>query len=297
MSPGGIEPLLGTGLALASAVGWSGLDAFRKRLSRELSATTILLGFTAPQVPIHAAILLGTGLPSVDLTFFITTLIAASLTLAANLLFVRAVALSPLSLTVPYLSLSPAMTLVFGALLLGQRPGPAGLAGVATVCVGALLLNSTPQELLRDPLRGLRRERGSQLMLGVAALFAASTALDRLAIVHASEPAYALLLTASITLALLLRPGAVQELRTARTSRAWLTGGALITAFALLNQFFGYRFLLVGYVDAVKRAGGNFFAMALGSLFFKERIHPRQIIAILLMSLGVALLLLDPAPS
>ena len=296
MSPGGIEPLLGTGLALASAVGWSGLDAVRKRLSRELSATTILLGFTAPQVPIHAAILLGTGLPSVDVTFFITSLIAASLTLAANLLFVRAVALSPLSLTIPYLSLTPAMTLLFGALLLGQRPGAAGLAGVATVCVGALLLNSTPRELLRDPLLGLRRERGSRLMLGVAALFAASTALDRLAIVHASEPAYALFLTASISLALLLRPGVVQEVRQARASRSWLVAGALLSAFALLTQFLGYRFLLVGYVDAIKRAGGTLLAVALGVLFFKERLRPLQIVAILLMSLGVALVLLDPPP-
>jgi drug/metabolite transporter (DMT)-like permease len=235
------------------------------------------------------------GVPSVDLTFAGVTLVTATLTLAANLLLVIAVSISPLSLTIPYLSFTPVFTLIFGVPILGQLPGPAGLAGVLAVSVGALLLNTTPRELLSDPLLGLRRERGSRIMLAVAFLFAVSTALDPIAIRHSSEPAYALGLTASISLGLLLRRGVAQEVVRSRSLHGLLVLGALLTAVALLTQFLGYRYLYVAYVDAVKRAGGNLLALLLGALFFAEGINPRRLVAAILMSIGVSLVLLDPA--
>jgi drug/metabolite transporter (DMT)-like permease len=292
LSATGIEPFLGALLALASAAGWSGLDAIRKRLSRDISAPAILLGFTAPQVPLHAIVLASAGPSSVDLTFLVVTLITSALTLAANLLFVRAVSLSPLSLTVPYLSFTPVLTLLAGALILGQQPALVGLLGVGAVTVGALLLNSSPRELLRDPLLGLRREAGSRIMLGVAALFAASTALDRLAIEHASEPAYALALTGTMSLALLCWPGVAGEVRKKRSVQWWLVLGAVCTAAALLTQFVGYRYLYVAYVDAVKRAGGNLLALLLGALFFAEGTVARRIFAVALMGAGVGFVLM-----
>jgi drug/metabolite transporter (DMT)-like permease len=293
----GIEPLIGAALALASALAWSGLDALRKKLARDLSASAILLGLMAAQLPVHIVVLATVGCPSADLTFAGVTLITAALTLAANLLFVRAVAISPLSLTVPYLSFTPVLTLLFGAVILDQRPGPAGLAGVIAVTVGALLLNTTPREVLRDPLLGLRREAGSRIMLGVACLFAVSTALDRVAITHASEPAYALALTGSISLGLLARRGVAREVVRARPLHGWLALGALATAAALLTQFLGYRYIYVAYVDAVKRAGGNILAVLLGAVLFSESLVPRRLVATILMSIGVSLVLFDPVSS
>jgi drug/metabolite transporter (DMT)-like permease len=292
--PVGAEPLAGALLAIASAFAWSGLDALRKRLARDLSAPAILLGFTLPQVPLHASIWVASGPTGADLPFVGLTLIAAALTLGANILFVRAVALSPLSLTVPYLSFTPVLTMVFGAALLGQRPGTAGLVGVLAITAGALLLNSTPREAIRDPLRGLRRDAGSRIMLGVAALFALSTAIDRLAIVRASEPAYAATLTGGMALALLLRPGTAAELVRSRRAHRWIAIGALFTAAALLTQFVAYRYMYVAYVDSVKRAGGNLLALLLGAVFFSEKTLPRRLAAATAMSLGVVLVLLDP---
>jgi drug/metabolite transporter (DMT)-like permease len=249
----------------------------------------------AVQVPLHAAVVFATGVPAVDLTFAGVTVVTATLTLAANLLLVIAVSISPLSLTVPYLSFTPVFTLLFGVPILGQLPGPAGLAGVLAVSLGALLLNTTPRELLSDPLLGLRRERGSRIMLAVAFLFAVSTALDPIAIRHASEPAYALGLTGSISLGLLFRRGVAREVVKARSLHGLLAVGALLTAMALLTQFLGYRYLYVAYVDAVKRAGGNLLALLLGALFFAEGFNPRRLVAAILMSIGVSLVLLDPA--
>ncbi len=285
--------VIGAALALGSAVAWSILDALRKRLAVGLSASAILLGVTLPQVPIHATLAFGGGWPEVAPGFVPLVLLAASLTAAANLLFVHAVRVSPLSLTVPYLSFTPVATLLAGALLLGQTPGRWGILGVATVALGALLLALPGPDVLRAPWRGLVRERGSQIMLGVAGLFAITNALDRLAILRASEPAYALCLTASISAALLALSSVRRELVQRRKLALWLVLAGAAGAAALLLQFLSYRFLYVAYVDAVKRAGGNVLAVLMGATFFAEGDVRRRLLAAALMSAGVALVLLD----
>ncbi len=285
--------LIGAALALGSALAWSVLDALRKRLADGLSASAILLGITLPQLPIHASLAWGTGWPEIAPGFVPLTLLAAALTAAANLLFVAAVRVSPLSLTVPYLSFTPVATLAVGALLLGQLPGRLGVVGVAAVAAGALLLGLPTREAWRTPWRALARERGSRLMLGVAGLFALTNALDRLAILRASEPVYALLLTGTIASVLLALPSVRRELATRRTLATWLLLAGAAGALALLLQFASYRYLYVAYVDAVKRAGGNVLAVLIGVAFFAEKDLPRRLLAACLMGAGVALLLLD----
>lgn len=284
---------VGFALALGCAVGWTTLDALRKRLARDLSGAAILLGITATQIPIHASLAWAGGFPELDVPFLALTLVAATLTAAANLLFVRAVRLSPLSLTVPFLSFAPVATLLAGFLLLGQVPGIWGMLGVLVVGSGAVLLNAPLGRGVEALWQRMLREPGSRLMLGVALLFAVSTAVDRVAILRASEAAYATVLTSTITLGMLALPSVRRELAARRHLFGWLALAGLAGAVALLLQFLSYRFLLVGYVDAVKRAGGNVFAVGFGMLFFAERNLRRRLLAAALMSAGVALVLLD----
>jgi drug/metabolite transporter (DMT)-like permease len=283
----------GVALALGSALAWSVLDVVRKRAASQLSAPAIVLGITAPQVPIHVALALGTGLPDIRSGFVPLTLLAAATTVAANLLFVRAVRISPLSATVPYLSFTPVATLGAGLVLLGQTPDRWGVAGVATVAAGALVLGGTDRELLRHPWRALAREPGSRLMLGVAGLFAVTNAVDRMAILRASEPVYAALLTGSVSAALVTSRSLRTELASRRRRLGLLAAGGVAGAAALLLQFTAYRFLYVAYVDAVKRGGGNLLAVALGVLVFAEGDVVRRLVAASLMSAGVALVLLS----
>lgn len=288
MADGGVSVGLGLALALGSTCAWSGLDVVRKRLAGELGPATILLGFTAAQVPIHVSATALTGFPDVGPTFLPWTALAAALTLTANILFVRAVRVSPLSLTVPYLSFSPVLTLLFGVIVVDQVPGPWGVVGVVSVAGGALLLNAGDEGWLR----GVLREPGSRLMLGVAACFSLSSTIDRVAILQSSESLYAATLTAMIAGVLVCMPSVRREIRTGGNAMPLLAFGALLTAAAMLLQFVSYRHLFVAYVDAVKRAGGNILAVVSGLVFFGEGHFARRLLAAGLMSAGVALVLL-----
>lgn len=285
--------LAGLLLALGSSAGWSALDAIRKRLAAELSPAAILLALAALQIPVHGAGLFASGLPALEPAFALWLPLGAGVALAANLLLVRALHLSPLSLTIPYLSFTPVATLVSGRLLLGQTPGPWGIAGVALVVAGALALSAGgPGEALRRPLAGLRREPGSRLALLVALCFAAGNAIDRRAVLHASEPAYALAQSGLLTAALLPVARLRRELA-ACGARRWLLAGGVAASAGLLFQLFAFRFLFVAYVDAVKRAGGNLLAVLLGLLWFGEREPGWRLLAAALMSGGVAMILLS----
>ena len=281
--------LLGLLLALASGAAWTGLDAVRKRLAADLSPLAILLGLTATQLPLHGAFVWAAPPARVDvLPFLGWSGLAAANAIAANGLLVVAVRTSPLSLTTPFLSFTPVATLLTGWLLLGQRPAPVALAGVAAVVVGALLLNATPRQALRAPLHGLR-EPGSRLALVVALLFALGNAVDRRAVLHASEPLYALTVNGLVAVTLAAFPRLRRELRDRPRALATLAAGGAIMAAALLLQLFAFRYLYVAYVDAVKRGGGNLFAVAFGRVFFGERGARRQLLAALVMSAGIAL--------
>jgi drug/metabolite transporter (DMT)-like permease len=57
-------------------------------------------------------------------------------------------------------------------------------------------------------------------------------------------------------------------------------------------QFVALRLTLVGLVEALKRAIGMLFAVAVGRVVFGEPPTPGKVAAVLLMSAGVALIVL-----
>ncbi len=220
------------------------------------------------------------------------TLLAVAVAVAANLLLIRALQLSPLSLTTPYLSFTPVATLLSGALLLGQWPGAIGLVGVAIVVAGAFML-SPGGATRRLGLDAIAREPGSRLALVVAMLFALGNAIDRRAVLHGSEILYAGLLTLLMTAALAVPRGPRTELWERRRLLGWVALAGVVMGVALLLHLFSLRFLFVAYADAMKRTGGNLVAVMFGAFFFGEGDWRRRLVAVAVMSLGVTLILLS----
>ena len=73
---------------------------------------------------------------------------------AASILYVQAVNLSPLSLTIPYLGFTPVVVTVLAYPLLGEVPAlqvrRSGLIGIALVVMGAIALNLAESDHLAD---------------------------------------------------------------------------------------------------------------------------------------------------
>lgn len=284
--------MIGIGLAIVSALCWAVLDAQRKVFTE-----------TVPPLTAVAIIPLGTGLlmtlalpwtlPTVapPLEFWTATTTSILLNLIANILFFRAVQISPLSLTVPYLSFTPVFMLASGAILVGEVPDGYGVLGVTGVLIGAMLLNPGKEGRF-SPIKALRNEPGSYLMILVALLWSVTGPVEKIALRHAHPVVLGVLLNGSVGLAALVvvlfkDP---QSIRKATSSWRLAFLASTTQAIGVVTQLFAFSFLFVAYVDTIKRSGA-LFAVLIGYFYFKERPLRPRLLGASIMFVGVSLII------
>lgn len=283
-------------LAVVSGIAWTGVDAFRKALAQHRGPIPIVVMLSLGQLPIFGVWFAFTGLGDGDLVAALPWAIASSvLNLGASLGFVRAVQISSLSRTVPFLSFTPVFTTSIAAVLLGERPSPWQLAGIGIVVAGATLMSV---RRMRDagggsspPRRGL--ERGSVIMIGVAIGWAATSSFDKRALDDVSIPGLALFQSAvilAVLLALLAARGRLAEVVPDRATARPLLGAVVCMGLASGLQYVAFTLTFVGLVETIKRALGGLMAVLLGRVVFSERVGPGELAAIGLMTGGASLL-------
>ena len=302
---------LGILLASISAAGWATLDALRKRVGEDVSATAGVAAMTLFQLPfVLAAMAVGeaagpfaepwssafTGFPSLGADYWPPFLGSVALNVFANWLFFRAVQHSPLGLTIPYLSFTPVFTALTGFLILDQAPTALGLAGIFVVGFGAFLLNPGKGGPLA-PLKALWHERGSLYMLLVAATWSVTPVLDKIAADRSNVMGHIALLAFALFLAFWVI-GAVRDrdgttmLKEFRAVPLLLVLSGAVTVTAMVLQLWAYHYMDVAYVETMKRAIGVVASILVGWRLFGEGELKRRLLAAVVMSLGVALVLI-----
>ena len=284
-----------TGLALgvASALCWAGLDVVRKALAGKASPTALAMFLLLGQVPFLGtwAALDGTWVG--DTQYWTPAVASMTMNALANVLFMRSVQLSPLSRTVPFLSLTPVFSALAAIPLLGEVPGLTHWAGILLVVVGALVLNS---DLGDSWWKSVTHEKGAPFMIAVAVLWAFSTALDKRALPHASPASHAFLLSAGSATILgtwMLAKGKPGELRQVfEAPKGLLLGLVAFAVAALALQMTALQWLWVAVIETLKRAFGVFGSVVFGRLFFEEPITSRKLAAVVLMVAGTGILAL-----
>lgn len=307
---------IGFALAVGSALCWAGFDVARKSVGRDMSATAAVVGVTFWHVPYlvpllaagEAGVGAGEAHPLVDVltaTIPVVTgeyalLAGASvvLNLAANLLFLRAVQISPLGLTTPYLAFTPVFSALaaFGAY--GETPTWWGAGGIGVVCLGAFALNpGNEDEGWMAPLRALKSERGSLYMIVVAAIWSVTPVFDKAASEMTSPVWHSLVLAVGVTAVFVAVRVVVdrgwKELGGELSRRpVGLAVGGGFAVMALVLQLGSYAYIEIAYVETVKRAFGVVSGIVAGWWFFDEGELGRRLTAAATMAVGVAMILL-----
>jgi drug/metabolite transporter (DMT)-like permease len=270
----------------------------RKLLAPHLSPLAVVFYLALGQVPVLA--LWGAATDAGPLTprYLLVAGGSIVLNIVANGAYVAALLRSPLSVSVPLLSLTPAFVAAFARPLLGEWPRPVQLLGIALVVAGALLLGGAAAEGgIAAWWRALRREPGARLMLLVAVCWGLTLPLDKLGVEAVGPARHALVLCAGIaagTLLVMLVRRRAGELAAGLRGRTLplLAVAVAVSAVALILQLLVIRVALVGVVEAVKRAVGNVMALLLGGALFGEAIGWKKVLALLLLVAGVVLILL-----
>jgi len=278
--------------ALLSAFSVATADAISKKILQQADERIVAWIRFLFACPFIIVLLTFVDIPPLDKTFWATVLILIPLELTALVLYVRAIKVSPLSLTIPFLSLTPVFLIITGWLMLGEQVDITGAAGIGLVVSGAYLLHiHTFRKGWLVPLRAIIQERGSRLMIFVSFLYSITSSLGKIAILHSSPAAFGILYILILTVAFFpvifwtARPH-LPQLKT-----HWLSFLAVgfFEAAMILFHALAIAQAQVAYMITVKRTS-LLFSLAYGYLIFQETHLGQRLTGIVLMLLGVVLL-------
>ncbi|MFZ5573134.1 MAG: EamA family transporter [Thermodesulfobacteriota bacterium] len=281
-------------LSMLTAVTVATQDAWLKKhfsafSTYEMSAFPLVFSF-----PMFFTALAFVAAPPLDAAFWWSFLAGLPINALGFVLHIKAIQVSPLSLTLPYLSFTPTFMIVTGLVFLGEMPDAWGIAGILTTCAGSYVLNlDTERWSPLAPLRAVFRETGSWIMLIVAFLYSFSSVLGKLAILHSSPMFFAFLffcVTDLLVVGAFFLLGRIRPVVFARHWRKGLIAGAVYFLHILFHNC-AIALTKAAYMIAVKRTS-VFFGVVFGGLLFQETRLRMRLSGTLLMFGGSLLILL-----
>lgn len=277
-------------LSLTSAFSLATSDALTKRIITPGNEHAIAWLRVVYSLPVLAVAMLFAPVPALDGTFYAAFLSALPLEIIAILLYYKALRLSPLSLSLPFLSFTPVFLILFSRLIMSDAVSAAGAAGIVLITLGSYGLNlSALREGPLGPLKAVLRERGSLYMLIVAMIYSATSALGKLAIAHSSAAFFGVSYYCALAVCLLpvfvFRQGGRQFLAQVKaTGRSALLPGAF-DAVQSVTHFFAVSMANVAYMIAIKRLS-LIIGSGYGFLLFGERNGRERMAGALIMFAG-----------
>ncbi|MCK5287396.1 MAG: DMT family transporter, partial [Thermodesulfovibrionia bacterium] len=92
-------------------------------------------------LPVLFICLMFIEMPSLDRTFWLATFCALPLEISAIILYTKALKISPISLSVPFLALTPIFLIFTSYLVLGEKVSLGGGVGIFLIAAGSYSLN------------------------------------------------------------------------------------------------------------------------------------------------------------
>lgn len=227
-------------------------------------------------------------------TFWIATIANAVLNTIVAFLYFQALKVSPMSLTLPIVALSPVFLLITSPLMVGEFPKPLGVLGILITVTGAYILNlSKRSKSPFEPLLSIVKERGSRLMLIVAILWGFGSNLDKIAIRNSNPILYIFVFICMVLffLTIILLVKKVSFKLIFKNSKLLAPVG-LAEGTALLFQMIAYTMTIVPNVIAVKRSS-TMFGVIWGKVYFKEENFRERITGAAIMIIGVILIVIS----
>ncbi len=280
-------------LSVVTAITFALSSSYTKALSDRAHTYVLTWSLMTLSLPWTLLVVWYEGVPEIGEGFLFAALLSVVTNLVAVTMQVRALSISPLSLTVPFLAFTPLFMLLTGWVVLREAPNPQGLAGILLIVAGAYAINLDKiRGGILAPIKAITREPGSRLMLIVAFIWSISSVYDKVATVNSSPAFYSSFF--SVVYGVLYIPLLVVGLRKmplprGTTPRLFLLG--FVFAVMIMAQMMAIEMTLASYVIAIKRTG-MVMGVVLGYYLFKERNLRFRLVGAALMSAGVVVIAL-----
>lgn len=243
-------------------------------------------------LPFMGLLLLFTGIPEIGRDFWIALFISGIANVATNLLYMRAIKVSDLSITIPLITFTPLFMLITSPLIVGEFPNLYGLLGILLIVGGSYILNfKESNKGYLAPFKALLRDKGPRLMLLVAFIWSITANLDKVGIENSSVFFWPVAVNSFITLGfipvvMLRSRGKTRQITS--NLRTLLPIG-LFHGLMIITQMVAVSLTLVAYVISIKRTSAAI-SVVLGWLIFRETGLRERLTGSLIMIGGVVLI-------
>jgi drug/metabolite transporter (DMT)-like permease len=281
-------------LSLLSAFSLATSDAFTKRALETCNEYLVAWFRLLFSIPILVALLIWLPRPHLDTQFFSSFIIALPLEVLSVVLYIKALRRSPLSLTLPFLSLTPVFAIGVSYSILGEKVSLQGMSGIFFLAVGSYVLQLDKlQDGILDPIKAIAKEKGSVLMIFVAFIYSITSPLGKMAVLHSSPlffgATYTLLLTIFFApLALWKGRRDIRHFVTYRNYRGLVVPG-IFYAIMVASHMTAISLTNVAYMISLKRTS-VLMGVIYGYFLFREKNIKLRLTGAIIMSFGFVMI-------
>lgn len=276
-------------LSLLSAISESSRDLVSKKALENLDEYIVAFSRSFFSLPFLLPFLVLTGIPSLDVSFWLIVVLMGSLISLAYILYTRAIKMSSLSSTIPMLSFTPVFLLITSPIMVGESASLLGLVGILFIVFGTYMLSiKDVREGYFAPFKALVKEKGAQVMLFVAALLSIGANLFKIGIQYGKPLFFATMvyaLASGLLFLVTLKKAKISKEAVGRNLRVLLAIG-LMNALMELFVMTAMQLAIVPYVISVKRTT-IIFSTLYGYLFLKETRIKERLTGTSIMLLGI----------
>ncbi len=279
--------------SVLSALAWAISDMFSKKaLIHDYTKETFLLWARFLfSIPFMLPLALITPLPHLPIKFFILHIFWLPLEITAIYLYLKAIRISPMSLSLPFLSFTPIFLLATGYILLGEKPSFIATSGIILLASGSYIMNIDKKGSgIFSPFKAIFTERGTRLVVIVAFLYSLTSIVGKKLVLYSNPFFFAIYYTFVMCIATL--PFGIEAIKTKRAKiTAPLVLSGVFYGAMILFHMLAIKTALVSYMIGLKRLSGVF-SVVLGAMFFKEEHIKERLTGAMLMVAGATLITL-----
>ena len=279
--------------AFVCAISLATADALSKKVLDDNTDPYIVAWVrTGYATPFIAVIIPFIDIPTLDGVFYIAMFLSIPLDIIALLLYMKAIKVSPLSLTLPFLSLTPVFLIGTSYVILGEKSGKSGFIGIILVVIGAYLLNvHTISRGVFEPFKAIAKEQGSVLMIVVAFVFSIGVCFGKIAVQH-SNPAffsviYIFLLSLFLFIVVSFKSKHFLSKSISRPVPFVFIG--MLIAIMIITHLKAISLIEVSYMISVKRLS-ILIGVIYGAMFFNETNIKERFLGAAVMVSGIILI-------
>lgn len=282
-------------ICMISGIFWAFFDLSRKITLKKISPSTLLIIFSFVQLIIFSIWINFENYQINFVPYIFPGLLLIVISIISAFLFLKALSISELGLSIPLLSFSPLFSTILSSIILDENLRKLQYFGIGLIIFGTIILYSRSFSIpdIFKSLTYIVKNKGARYMILVSLIWSLTPILDKICFKYSSMNIHGFIQSFGILIVLIMinRESFFDDLQSIKGSFFIICITMLVGTIATIFQFFAISLTFVSIMESIKRSVGQVLSVIFGTIYFNERITYQKILGVIILSLGVFVIL------